>query len=95
MYIHSSLTGHLLGLVFDTQVQELTPGDIAGLSKREREVLQFLALGYTNQEIAEKLFLSVKTIETYRARLMEKLQLPSRAELVRFALKHGLLTSDE
>jgi two-component system, NarL family, response regulator NreC len=95
MYINSSLTGHLLGLVFDTQVQELTPGDIAGLSKREREVLQFLALGYTNQEIAEKLFLSVKTIETYRARLMEKLQLPTRAELVRFALKHGLLTSDE
>jgi two-component system, NarL family, response regulator NreC len=96
MYIHSSLTGHLLGLVFDKQEQqELAPGDIAGLSKREREVLQFLALGYTNQQIADKLFLSVKTIETYRARLTEKLQLPTRAELVRFALKHGLLTTEE
>ena len=50
-----------------------------------------LAHGYTNREIAEKLFLSVKTIETYRARLTEKLGLRGRAQLVRFAMERGLL----
>jgi DNA-binding NarL/FixJ family response regulator len=63
----------------------------AGLSAREREVLTLLAQGYTNQEIADKLFLSVKTIETYRARIADKLGLRSRAELVRYALEVGLL----
>jgi two-component system response regulator NreC len=61
------------------------------LSDREREVLKWVARGHTNQEIAEKLFLSVKTIETHRARLAEKLGLRGRAELVRFALERGLL----
>ncbi len=61
------------------------------LSDREREVLKWVARGHTNQEIAEKLFLSVKTIETYRARLVEKLGLRGRAALVRFAMERGLL----
>ncbi len=61
------------------------------LSDREREVLKWVARGHTNQEIAEKLFLSVKTIETYRARVAEKLGLRGRAELVRFAMERGLL----
>jgi two-component system, NarL family, response regulator NreC len=64
---------------------------VSGLSEREQEVLQLIALGHTNKEIAQKLFLSVKTVETYKARLMEKLNLRTRAALVRFALKHGLL----
>lgn len=64
---------------------------VATLSEREREVLQLIVLGHTNKEIAEKLFLSVKTVETYKARLMEKLNLRSRAALVKFALKQGLL----
>lgn len=64
---------------------------VSGLSEREQEVLELVALGHTNKEIAQKLFLSVKTVETYKARLMEKLNLRSRAALVRFALKHGLL----
>lgn len=64
------------------------------LSRREREVLTRIARGFTNQEIAEQLSLSVKTVETYRARLMVKLDLRSRADLVRYALDHGLLTSD-
>ena len=54
-----------------------------------------IALGHANKEIAEMLYLSVKTVETYKTRIMEKLNLTSRAALVRFALKHGLLTVDE
>ncbi len=63
----------------------------AGLSEREREVLILVAKGHTNKEIADRLFLSVKSIETYRARLTEKLGLRTRAELVRYALEIGLL----
>jgi DNA-binding NarL/FixJ family response regulator len=61
------------------------------LSQREHEVLELVAQGYTNQQIADRLGLSVKTIETYRARLVEKLGLQSRAELVRYAMDSGLL----
>ena len=61
------------------------------LSDREREVLRLLALGYTNQEIAKQLFISVRTAETHRAHVMQKLRLQSRAELVRHAIAHGLL----
>jgi two-component system response regulator NreC len=63
----------------------------ASLSAREQEVCTLLARGHTNQEIADSLFLSVKTIETYRARIAAKLGLRSRAELVRYALEVGLL----
>ncbi len=65
------------------------------LSAREREVLELIAKGHTNKEVADKLALSVKTVEAYRARLMDKLSLRTRAELVRYALEHGLLTSDK
>ncbi len=61
------------------------------LSDREREVLRLLALGHTNQEIATTLFISVRTAETHRAHIMQKLQLGTRAELVRYALAQGLL----
>jgi two-component system response regulator NreC len=63
------------------------------LSEREREVLAMVARGLTNQQIAAALYLSVKTIETYRSRLMVKLRLQSRADLVSYALQHGLLQS--
>jgi two-component system, NarL family, response regulator NreC len=62
------------------------------LSPREREVLDLIARGYTNQQIADRFGLSVKTIETHRSRLVEKLGLRSRAELVRYALDSGLFT---
>lgn len=68
-----------------------SPHDI--LSKREHEILVLVAMGYTNRQAAEKLFLSEKTIETYKSRLMTKLQLNSRVELVRYALQHGLIKS--
>jgi two-component system, NarL family, response regulator NreC len=61
------------------------------LSPRERQVLQLLAHGHTNREIADRLSLSVKTIETHRARLGEKLGVHKRADLVRFAMELGLL----
>jgi DNA-binding NarL/FixJ family response regulator len=67
-----------------------SPTATALLSQREREVLELVAQGYTNQQIADHLGLSVKTVETYRARLVEKLGLQSRAELVRYALDSGV-----
>ena len=54
-------------------------------------MLRLLALGHTNQEIAKQLFISVRTAETHRAHIMQKLRLSSRAELVRYALEHGLM----
>ena len=61
------------------------------LSERERDVVHLLALGHTNQEIAEKLFISVRTVDTHRAHIMRKLQLETRAELVMFALSNGVI----
>jgi len=65
------------------------------LSEREGEVLRLLALGHTNQEIAKQLYISVRTAETHRAHIMQKLRLSSRAELVRYALDRGLLDAEE
>lgn len=64
------------------------------LSDREREVLKLVALGFTAAEIAEKLSISPKSVETYRARIMQKLELDSRAALVQYALSHGLLPEE-
>ncbi len=66
-------------------------GEIPALSNRERDVLRLVARGHTNQQVADRLCISVKSVETYKARLMEKLGLKGRAELVRYALQHGLL----
>lgn len=63
------------------------------LSEREHEVLVMTALGYSSREIGELLFISPKSVDTYRQRLMEKLRLENRAELVQYALKNGLLDS--
>jgi two-component system response regulator NreC len=62
-----------------------------GLSEREVEVLRLIGLGHTNAEIAEQLFLSVRTVESHRAHIQQKLQLTKRSELVRYALENGLL----
>jgi two-component system response regulator NreC len=64
---------------------------VQDLSAREREVMALTAEGFSSREIGEKLFISPKTVDTYRARIMEKLGLVHRSELVRFALKTGLL----
>ncbi len=65
------------------------------LSDREEQVLALTAEGYSNQEIADRLFLSSKTVDTYRQRIMEKLDLHHRSELVRYALDRGLLKGRE
>ena len=61
------------------------------LTQREVEVLRLIALGHTNVEIGEQLFLSTRTVETHRAHIQQKLRRTTRAELVRYALEHGLV----
>jgi two-component system response regulator NreC len=73
-------------LVVDTSSSE-----VERLSDRERDVMQLIALGYTNQEIATALFISARTVDTHRAHIMLKLRLSSRAELVMCALAGGLI----
>ena len=93
-FIHSSMT---TGLVSELRHKEMAGADKRnpdGLSKRESEVLRLLAMGHTNQQIADKLFLSVRTVETYKARLKDKLGLQGRAELVRYAMLKGFLDTE-
>lgn len=95
VYVHSALMEKLLNLEATDQTSATPPENGSNpwdaLSKREADVLRLVALGYTNAEIANQLALSVKTVETYRARGMEKLGLSTRAQLVRDALARGLL----
>ena len=86
-YVHPELGARLV--VADARAQAEAEAD--PLSEREREVLRLLALGHTNQEIAKMLYISVRTAETHRAHVMQKLSLENRAALVRYALDHGLL----
>lgn len=88
-YIHSAITHRLLDSIQPPPAPIPDPWE--NLSVREFEVLRLVALGYTNGEIAEKFSISVKTVETHRARGMEKLDLHTRAELVRAAIAKGLL----
>jgi two-component system response regulator NreC len=62
-----------------------------GLTAREREVLKLIAEGYTNQEIAEQLIISPSTVQTHRTRMMQRLNLHSRAELIKYAKRKGLI----
>jgi two-component system, NarL family, response regulator NreC len=86
-YLHPALGARLI----ESEAREREEADADPLSEREREVLRLLALGHTNQEIAKMLYISVRTAESHRAHIMQKLRLQTRAELVRYALAHGLL----
>jgi len=86
-YVHPALGARLVA----ADAEERKRADADPLSEREREVLRLLALGHTNQEIAKMLYISVRTAETHRAHIMQKLRLSSRAELVRYALENGLI----
>jgi two-component system response regulator NreC len=86
-YVHPLLGARLAAA--EAAAEEQAQAD--PLSDREREVLRLLALGHTNQEIAKLLFISVRTAETHRARIMQKLALRTRAEIVRYALAVGVL----
>ncbi len=90
-YVHPELGARLIAA--DADAARRAQED--PLSDREREVLRLLALGHTNQEIAKQLFISVRTAETHRAHIMQKLRLSSRAELVRYALAHDLLEGSD
>ncbi|MBA4379571.1 MAG: DNA-binding response regulator [Anaerolinea sp.] len=94
MYVHPSLTRVLLEDILPAGEPSAENDAWERLSEREQEVLKQVALGYTSAEIAAQLSLSAKTVETYRARGMEKLGLRSRAALVRFALKKGLISAN-
>lgn len=91
VYVHPAMTKALLNEMVPPEDNTLTDDLWPTLSEREQDVLQLVAMGYTSREIADKLSLSTKTVETYRARGMEKLGLHSRAALVRFALAHDLM----
>ena len=89
-YVHPALGARMVAA--EAQARAAAAAD--PLSEREREVLRLLALGHTNQEIAKQLYISVRTAETHRAHIMQKLGLSTRAELVRHAIAHGLLSED-
>ena len=90
-YVHPALGARMAA----ADAASADAADQDPLSDREREVLRLLALGHTNQEIAKMLFISVRTAETHRAHIMQKLRLETRAELVRYALAQGLLDKPE
>jgi two-component system, NarL family, response regulator NreC len=86
-YVHPALGARMA--LADAEAARAAAED--PLSEREREVLQLLALGHTNHEIAKALFISVRTAETHRAHIMQKLRINTRAELVRYAISQGML----
>jgi DNA-binding NarL/FixJ family response regulator len=90
-YVHPALGARLVA----AEAEDRRRAEADPLSDREREVLRLLALGHTNQEIAKMLYISVRTAETHRAHIMQKLRLQTRAELVRYALEQGLLEERE
>jgi two-component system, NarL family, response regulator NreC len=89
-YVHPTLGARLVA----AEAAERKRATEDPLSDRERDVLRLLALGHTNQEIAKELYISVRTAETHRAHIMQKLRLQTRAQLVRYALAQGLLDEE-
>ncbi len=89
LYIHPAMTRALLRDWSSSAPPRRAP--LEPLTPREREVLCLIAQGYTNRQIAEKLSISVRTVESHRANIIGKLGLRSRVELVRYAREHGLL----
>ena len=88
------LSPRVADVVIEDYADDKPDDPLARLSAREREVLQLLAEGHTGAEIAQRLSLSQKTVETYRARLVEKLGIRDLAGLVRFAIQRGLVSLD-
>ena len=92
LYVHPRLGAMLLGPAASTGRASGPGGE---LSEREQTVLRLVALGYTNSEIANELYVSVRTVESHRAHVHQKLGIKARADLVRFAREHGFLTDDD
>jgi two-component system, NarL family, response regulator NreC len=89
-YVNPALGARMVA----AEAKEQSEAEADPLSEREHEVLRLLALGHTNQEIAKTLYISVRTAETHRAHIMQKLGLGSRAELVRYALARQIIETD-
>ncbi|HZC30195.1 MAG TPA: response regulator transcription factor [Gaiellaceae bacterium] len=89
-YVNPALGARLVA----SEAQQEAAAKADPLSEREHEVLRMLALGHTNQEIAQALYISVRTAETHRSHIMQKLGLQSRADLVRYALANRLIEAE-
>jgi DNA-binding NarL/FixJ family response regulator len=92
-YVDPTLAGSLVSSYFNQDTAE-GHAPASELSERESQVLRFIAWGYSNKEIGWKLNISSKTVDTYKLRLMEKLNLRSRTDIVRYALRQGLLQEE-
>ena len=90
-YLYPSATKSLIGDFLRRKNKGAEIESFTLLTEREQQTLRLVAMGYGNKEVAEKLCLSVKTVKSYKAKIMEKLQLQTRPELVRYAMKKGLL----
>ena len=91
-YLNESISQKLIDTLLKKPNEECDSKDpYTMLSGREREVLRYLAQGYTNTEIAEKLFISPKTVDTYRSRIMKKLSIRKKSELVNYAIKYKMM----
>lgn len=90
-YLHPTATKSLIAEFLQRVQKGQDVENFHVLTDREQEILQYIAKGYSNKEIAEQLIVSVKTVETHKSKIMEKLQMKTRPELVRYALKKGLL----
>lgn len=93
-YVDPALAGSMIHSYLGRRVKRRGQSKVDLLTPREQEVCSLLAGGHTNAEIAQKLAISERTVETHRAHIMTKLDLQSRAELVRFAIDHSLLKLD-
>lgn len=93
-YVDSELASELIQHVLPDRARPgAKPSEV--LSERELQVLKLVAEGFSSREISEQIFISVKTVETYRSRFAEKLGLKSRADIVRYALEIGLLSTEK
>jgi two-component system response regulator NreC len=90
-YLYPTATKRLMSEYLAKMKHGEDSGPYESLSEREKEILGWIAKGYSNKEIAENLIISVKTVETHKSHLMDKLGLRTRPELIQFALKKGLL----
>jgi len=93
IYVHPSLMHAILDL--KPKLESALPAETEPLTLREIEILRYIVQGHTNREIASTLNISIRTVESHRSNLMEKLNLHSRVDLVRYASKFGLLKADD